>query len=345
MEFFRIRRDIPFMRHALVFNIISLLTFLTAVFFLVTRPLNFSIEFTGGTAVEATYARTADLGRLRGVVGGLGYGDVQVQNYGTSRDVIIRVPAKASIKQNEVAGHVFGALCAAESGTVGTKSETTAKGEVVTRPSCVNAANAEPVLLKRSEFVGPSVGDELARDGAYALISVVIGIMLYLAFRFEWKFSVAAIIANLHDVVIILGFFAFFQWEFSLSVLAGVLAVLGYSVNESVVIFDRIRETFRRFRKLSTMQVIDHAITSTISRTIITHFCTQMMVLSMLIFGGETLHYFAMALTIGILFGIYSSVFVAAAIAMWLGVKREDLVHTGAKNESDPNDPNAGAVV
>ena len=345
MEFFRIRRDIPFMRHALVFNIISLLTFLAAVFFLVTRPLNFSIEFTGGTAVQASYATTADLAHVRDVVGTLGYGDVQVQNYGTSRDIIIRVPSKAKINLNAVKDNVFGALCKAETGTVGTKTETTPKGEVVTRPSCLNAANVEPVVLKSSNFVGPSVGEELARDGAYALICVVIGIMLYLAFRFEWKFSIAAIVANLHDVVIILGFFAAFQWEFSLSVLAGVLAVLGYSVNESVVIFDRIRETFRRFRKLTTMQVIDHAITSTISRTIITHFCTQMMVLSMLIFGGPTLHYFAMALTIGICFGIYSSVFVAAAIAMWLGVKREDLIHTSAKPESNADDPNAGAVV
>ncbi len=345
MEFFRIRRDIPFMRHALVFNIISLLTFLAAVFFLVTRGLNFSIEFTGGTAVEATYAQTADLGHVRGVVNTLGYGDVQVQNYGTSRDVIIRVPVKAKINQNTVKDNVFGALCKAEAGTVSVRTETTTRGEVVSRPSCANGAGAEPVVLKSSNFVGPSVGSELARDGAYALISVIIGIMLYLAFRFEWKFSIAAIVANLHDVVIILGFFAAFQWEFSLSVLAGVLAVLGYSVNESVVIFDRIRETFRRFRKLTTMQVIDHAITSTISRTIITHFCTQMMVLSMLIFGGPALHYFAVALTIGICFGIYSSVFVAAAIAMWLGVKREDLIHASAKSETNPDDPNAGAVV
>jgi preprotein translocase subunit SecF len=170
------------------------------------------------------------------------------------------------------------------------------------------------------------VGKELAIDGAKALAFVVIGIMVYLAFRFEWKFAVAAIIANLHDVIIILGFFAFFQWEFSLSVLAAVLAVLGYSVNESVVIFDRIREAFRRYRKMTTHEVIDHAITSTTSRTIITHGSTQMMVLSMFVFGGPTLHYFAVALTIGILFGIYSSVFVAAAIAMWLGVKREDLI-------------------
>jgi preprotein translocase subunit SecF len=192
--------------------------------------------------------------------------------------------------------------------------------------------------------VGPQVGDELAHDGALALGVTVLGIMIYLAFRFEWKFAVAGVIANLHDVVIILGFFAFFQWEFSLSVLAAVLAVLGYSVNESVVIFDRIREAFRKFRKMDTPQVIDHAITSTMSRTIITHGCTEMMVLAMLVFGGPTLHYFALALTIGILFGIYSSVFVAAAIAMWLGVKRDDLVKTG-KKDIDPNDPHAGAVV
>ena len=345
MEFFRIRRDIPFMRHALVFNVISLLTFLAAVFFLVTRGLNFSIEFTGGTAVEITYPQAADLAAIRKVVGTFGYGDVQVQNYGTSHDVIIRVPAKAKVNQSQVADTVFAALCKASDGTVSVKNENTPKGEVVSRQFCTTAAGVEPVVRKRSEFVGPSVGDELARDGAYALLSVVIGIVLYLAVRFEWKFSLAAIIANLHDVVIILGFFAAFQWEFSLSVLAGVLAVLGYSVNESVVIFDRIRETFRRFRKLTTPQVIDHAITSTISRTIITHFCTQMMVLSMLIFGGPTLHYFAVALTIGICFGIYSSVFVAAAIAMWAGVKREDLIHTPIKAGTDPDDPNAGAVV
>ncbi len=345
MEFFRIRRDIPFMRHALVFNIISLLTFLAAVFFLVTRGLDFSIEFTGGTSVQATYAKSADLERLRSVASRMGYGDVQVQNYGTSHDIIIRVQTKAGIDQKQVPTHVFDVLCKAESGTVSTVDEITAKGESLTRRTCTDGSKIEPVVFKSSALVGPSVGEELMRNGAYAMISVIIGIMLYLAFRFEWKFSIAAIVANLHDVIIILGFFAFFQWEFSLSVLAGVLAVLGYSVNESVVIFDRIRETFRRFRKLTTMQVIDHAITSTISRTIITHFCTQMMVLSMLIFGGPTLHYFAVALTIGICFGIYSSVFVAAAIAMWLGVKREDLVHTSAKNEIDPNDPNAGAVV
>ena len=343
MEFFRIRRDIPFMRHALVFNIVSALTFLAAVFFLATRGLHFSIEFTGGTVIETAYAQPADVNKVRATVEKLGLGEVLVQNFGSSRDVMIRVPLRADVKQADLVTRVFGELCRSEGGSVSAREGPAEQGQSASRQACTAGA-VEPVRLSRSEFVGPQVGKELAEDGAKALLFVVIGIMIYLAFRFEWKFSVAAIVANLHDVIIILGFFAFFQWEFSLSVLAAVLAVLGYSVNESVVIFDRIRESFRRYRKLNTHEVIDHAITSTISRTIITHGSTQMMVLSMLFFGGPTLHYFAIALTIGILFGIYSSVFVAAAIAMWLGVKREDLIGPAAKAH-DPEDPNAGAVV
>jgi preprotein translocase subunit SecF len=344
MEFFRIRRDIPFMRHALVLNVISVVTFLAAVFFIATRGLHLSIEFTGGTVVEVEYAQAADLARARTAVESLGLGEVQVQNFGTSRDVLIRVPLRGQAKQSDLVDRVFGALCQAEGQAVTTQEVTTEKGEKVAKPVC-GTLGGEPVKLQRSEFVGPSVGEELARDGALALAFTVLGIMIYLAFRFEWKFSVAGIVANLHDVVIIVGFFAFFQWEFSLAVLAAVLAVLGYSVNESVIIFDRVREAFRKYRKLSTSETIDHAITSTISRTIITHGSTLMMVLSMLLFGGPTLHYFAIALTIGILFGVYSSVFVAAAIVMWLGVKREDLVRAAAGKDGDPNDPNAGAVV
>jgi preprotein translocase subunit SecF len=319
MEFFKIRRDIPFMRHALILNVISIVTFLAAVFFLATRGLHLSVEFTGGTLIEVSYAQPADLEAVRGGIARLGYSDVQVQNFGTSRDVLIRMPAAKGVSSGQQSEQVMAALQAQDSSAT----------------------------LRRSEFVGPQVGDELALDGLMALAFVVGGIMIYLAFRFEWKFAVAAIIANLHDVIIILGFFAFFQWEFSLPVLAAVLAVLGYSVNESVVIFDRIRENFRRLRKLNTVEIIDNAITSTISRTIITHGSTQIMVLSMLLFGGPTLHYFALALTIGICFGIYSSVFVAAAIAMWLGVKREDLIKAGSsgKRDVDPGDPNAGAVV
>ena len=316
MEFFKIRRDIPFMRHALVLNIVSLITFILAVFFLVTRGLHLSVEFTGGTVMEVAYSQPAQLEQVRDVVSKLGYADVQVQNFGTSRDVIIRLPVQKGVTSGQQSEQVIQALKAA----------------------------SPDVELRRTEFVGPQVGQELATDGLKALAFVVVGIMIYLAFRFEWKFAVAGIIANLHDVVIILGFFAFFQWEFSLAVLAAVLAVLGYSVNESVVIFDRIRESFRKYRKMTTPQVIDNAITGTISRTIITHGSTQVMVLSMLIFGGPTLFYFALALTIGICFGIYSSVFVAAATAMWLGVKREDLVKATPK-DLDPNDPNAGAVV
>jgi preprotein translocase subunit SecF len=316
MEFFKIKKDIPFMKHALLFNAISFLTFALAVFFLFSRGLHLSVEFTGGTLMEVSYSQPADLQKVRATVGTLGFSEVQVQNFGSARDVMIRLPAQKGVSSAQQSEKVLTAL----------------------------KADSADVTLRRTEFVGPQVGDELAEDGLKALAFVVVGIMIYLAVRFEWKFAVSAIIANLHDVVIILGFFAFFQWEFSLAVLAAVLAVLGYSVNESVVIFDRIRENFRRYRKMNTVEVIDNAITSTISRTIITHGCTQIMVLSMLLFGGETLHYFAMALTIGICFGIYSSVFVAAAIAMWLGIQREDLIKP-IKKDNDPNDENSGAVV
>ncbi|MFN3860820.1 MAG: protein translocase subunit SecF [Roseateles sp.] len=344
MELFRIKRDLPLMKHALIFNVISFITFAAAVFFLFTRGLHFSIEFTGGTVIEVEYAQSADIEKTRHTVEAMGFGEVQVQKFGSSRDVMIRLPLRGDVKQTELVDKVFGELCKAEGGTLSQQQQVTPQGEQVSKQVCAKADGGEPVKLSRSEVVGPAVGAELAQDAAKALAMTVVGIMIYLAIRFEWKFAVAGIIANLHDVVIILGFFAYFQWEFSLAVLAAILAVLGYSVNESVVIFDRVRETFRKYRKLNTHEVIDHAITSTMSRTIITHGSTQLMVLSMLLFGGPTLHYFAVALTIGILFGIYSSVFVAAAIAMWLGVKREDLVKTTV-NRDDPSDPNAGAVV
>jgi preprotein translocase subunit SecF len=298
MEFFKIRRDIPFMRYALYFNIISLVTFLLAVFFLATKGLHFSIEFTGGTVMEVSYDHPAEIDRIRTALERAGYADTQVQNFGSSRDVLIRMPLKQGQSSADLSKEVMARL----------------------------QADDKSAELRRVEFVGPQVGRELAENGALALLITALGIVAYLAARFEWKFGVAAIIANLHDVVIILGFFAFFQWEFSLPVLAAVLAILGYSVNESVVIADRIRENFRKMRKSGIDQIIDNAITSTISRTIITHGSTQMMVLSMLLFGGPALHYFALALTIGILFGIYSSVLVMAPLVRWLGVRREDLV-------------------
>ena len=298
MEFFKIRRDIPFMRHALAFNVISLLTFLLAVGFLAARGLNFSIEFTGGTVLEVSYEHPADIEPIRKTLEQKGYNDFSVQNFGSARDILIRMPLKPGQESAALSRAAMEALTAQD----------------------------RSASLKRVEFVGPQVGRELAENGALALLVTSIGIVLYLALRFEWKFGVAAVIANLHDVVIILGFFAFFQWEFSLPVLAAILAVLGYSVNESVVVADRIRENFRKMRKASVTQIIDNAITRTMSRTIITHGSTQMAVLAMLIFGGAALHYFAVALTIGILFGIYSSVLVMAPIVRWLGVRREDLV-------------------
>ncbi|HUJ86917.1 MAG TPA: protein translocase subunit SecF [Burkholderiales bacterium] len=313
MEFFKIRRVIPFMRYALIFNVISLLTFLAAVFFLATKGLNYSIEFTGGTLIEVHYKESVDTDGIRQTLEKAGY-KVEVQNFGSSRDVLLRMPIKKGQSSSDLSQKI-GALLQAED------------------------KSAE---VRRVEFVGPQVGAELAQYGALALMVTAIGIVLYLALRFEWKFGLSAIIANLHDVVIILGFFSLFQWEFSLPVLAAVLAVLGYSVNESVVVFDRVRENFRKMRKAPTPDVIDAAITGTISRTIITHGSTQAMVTTMLLFGGPALHYFALALTIGILFGIYSSVLVASPLLMWLKVTRAQFIKPAKKDRRDEHE---GAVV
>ena len=386
MEFFRIKHDIPFMRHALVFNIISLVTFLLAVVSLAVKGLHFGVDFTGGTVMEVNYKSAADLDKIRDRVAKLGYTDVAVQNFGTSQDVMMRLPLRKDEDNTRTADNVMYGLALPEfGGKVETSSDKAGARVTISYPRSHTAEQVRSILkeaaiepaevapgsvesqfvitspvpervkpedhaqriaralvvseyegkLRRVEFVGPQVGKELAENGALALLFVSIGIVIYLWFRFEWKFGLAAIIANLHDVIIILGFFSFFQWEFSLPVLAAVLAVLGYSVNESVVVFDRIRENFRRMRRASVTEIIDNAITRTMSRTIITHGCTQMMVTSMLIFGGETLFYFALALTIGICFGIYSSVLVASPIVMWLGIRREDLVKPEAKPRPD----------
>ncbi|HLP80499.1 MAG TPA: protein translocase subunit SecF [Nitrosomonas sp.] len=312
MEFFRFKRNIPFMSWRRPGAVISIVTFLLSIFFITTKGLNLGVDFTGGTVLEINYQQTADLDKIRNVLTDLGMSDASVQNFGTSRDVLIRLPLKPGISTSQLSETVLDALKKSDSS----------------------------VEMKRVEFVGPQVGQELLENGALALLFVSLGIVAYLAIRFEWKFGVAGIIANLHDVVIIVGCFAFFQWEFSLTVLAAILAILGYSVNESVVIFDRIRENFRKYRKASLTEVIDSAITQTMSRTIITHGSTQMVVVAMLLFGGEVLYYFSLALTIGILFGIYSSIMVGSSIIMLLGVKREDLV----KLEKKPLE-NDGAVV
>lgn len=307
MEFFRVKKDIPFMSYGRLTTAISMITFVLAVVFLATRGLNFGVDFTGGTMIEVNYPHAADLNKIRTTIDSIGLKDATVQNFGTSRDVLIRLPVRTGLTGAQLSDKVLGSLKAVD----------------------------DSVQMSRIEFVGPQVGTELYEKGSLALLLVIAGVMIYLALRFEWRFAVAAIIANMHDVIIILGFFAFFQWEFNLTVLAAVLAVLGYSVNESVVVFDRVRENFRKMRKATVTHVIDNAITRTMSRTIITHFSTQLMVLSMLLFGGEVLHNFALALTIGILFGIYSSVLVACPIAMWLGVSRANLMSDVEKKDSD----------
>lgn len=314
MELFRIKKDIPFMSYGRLTTAISLVTFLLAIFFLATKGLHYGVDFTGGTAMEVNYPHPANLDAIRKAVADTGLKDVTVQNFGTSHDVLIRLPLKKEISIAALSENVANAL----------KNEDAS------------------VEVRRVESVGSQVGDELYANGGLALLLVCVGIMAYLAIRFEWRFAVAAIIANMHDVVIILGFFAFFQWEFNLTVLAAILAVLGYSVNESVVVFDRVRENFRKMRKANVVQVIDNAITRTMSRTVITHAMTQTMVGSMLLFGGEVLHNFALALTIGILFGIYSSVLVACPIAMWLGVSRANLI--GDIDKNDKKDANKEAA-
>ena len=319
MEFFRFKKDLPFMKYALYFNAISLITFLIAVGALGYKGLHYGIDFTGGTVAELRYAKTADLSQARAAIEALKTGEAVVQNFGTPQDVLVRLPIIQGVTNAQMSDNLFKALCA----TRPMADSKNACGEGV-----------EKIELKRVEFVGPQVGKELFESGALAILLVIIGIMAYLAVRFEWRFAVAAIVANLHDIIIILGLFAIFGWEFNLPVLAGILAILGYSVNESVVIADRVRENFRKMRKASVDHVIDNAITSTISRTIITHGATQIMVLAMLFYGGETLHYFALALTIGICFGIYSSVLVMAPLVRWLGTSRENLV----KPEGKPKD-------
>lgn len=307
MEFFRIKKDIPFMSYGRLTTTISLVTFVLAVFFLVTKGLNYGVDFTGGTIMEVSYPQSADIDGIREAIDGINLKDATVQNFGTSRDVLIRLPIKKELSIAQLSEQVTTALRAADSS----------------------------VEIRRVESVGSQVGDELFESGALALLLVLFGIMAYLAMRFEWRFALAAVIANMHDVIIILGFFAFFQWDFNLTVLAAILAVLGYSVNESVVVFDRVRENFRKMRKANTVEVIDNAITRTLSRTVITHTLTLTMVGSMLFFGGEVLHYFSLALTIGILFGIYSSVLVACPVAMWLGVSRANLIGSVEKKDND----------
>jgi len=305
IEFFPFKKTIPFMSWGKATVAISLFTFLFSVWALWDRGLNLGVDFTGGTLIEVRTDQPADLEHIRTVLAATGLPEISVMHFGSSQDVLIRLPAEGGATAAQTSNIVMAALHADDASTV----------------------------LKRVDFVGPAVGKELYDSGALALLVVVFGIMGYLALRFEWRFAVSGMLGNLHDVIIILGLFAFFQWEFTLTVLAGVLAILGYSVNESVVIFDRIRENIRKMRGATIPHIIDDAITRTMSRTIITHGSTQIMVLAMLFFGGEALHNFALALTIGIVFGIYSSTLVASPLLLMLGVKREHFIKPVEKKE------------
>ena len=307
MEFFRVKKDIPFMKYSKISAVISTTAFILAVFFIVIRGLNLGVDFTGGTMMEVSYPKVANIDDIRNTLRDIDLEDAQVQNFGTEEDVLIRLPIREGLSIADISEKVSTAL----------------------------KLSNNSMEVRRVESVGSQVGDELYESGALAVLFVCLGIMLYLTMRFEWRFAIAAITANIHDVIIILGFFAFFQWEFNLTVLAAVLAVLGYSVNESVVVFDRVRENFRKMRKANVAAVINNAITRTMSRTIMTHLSTQTVVISMLIFGGEILHNFALALTIGILFGIYSSIMVGCPVAMWLGTNQTNLAITTPERKKD----------
>ncbi|MDA1339355.1 MAG: protein translocase subunit SecF [Proteobacteria bacterium] len=312
MEIFRVKKDIPFMKYSKISAVVSILTFLLSVTFLFTSGLNLGVDFTGGTIMEVSYPDAPDVQEIRKTLESIDLKDAQVQNFGTAKDILIRLPIRKDQSIANLSSEVTAAL----------------------------KLDNSLMEVKRIEAVGSQVGDELYENGALAILFVCLGIVFYLSMRFEWRFAIAAIIANMHDVIIILGFFAFFQWEFNLTVLAAVLAVLGYSVNESVVVFDRVRENFKKMRKASVAEVINNAITRTMSRTIMTHLSTQTVVISMLIFGGEILHNFSLALTIGILFGIYSSIMVGCPMAMWLGTDQSNLVG----NNPEGDQKNEGVV-
>jgi len=335
MEFFRIRRDIPFMRHALVLNAISFITFVAAVFFLVTRGLHLSIEFTGGTVIEVAYTQPADIAKVRSTVEGMNAGDAQVQNFGSSRDVLIRLPLREGVNQGELVGRVIETLCRAEGGAVEAQQGVSDKGEAVSRQVCLTNG-AEPLKLQRSEFVGPQVGAELAYNGIIAVLVVLAGIMIYIGLRFEWKFAVATVVGEAHDVIVTLGFFAIMGYDFDLTVLAAILAVDGYSVNDKIVVFDRVRELFRATRKDTPQDVINRAINSTLSRTIMTSLTTLLTCIALYIWGGPTLEGFAMALIVGIVVGTASTIFFASPLLLTLGVTKEDLMPK-AKDDAELN--------
>lgn len=288
--------------------IVSIVLFVVSIGALVTRGLNFGIDFTGGTLIELAYPKPAELTVVRGALVSNGYGDSVVQHIGSAREVMVRVPPREGMTSATLSNEVHAAL---------------------------QQASGETLELRRVEFVGPQVGKELLENGGLAILYALIGILIYVALRFEYRLGVGAIIALIHDPVLILGLFALFQWNFDLTVLAAMLAVIGYSLNDTIVIYDRIRENFRKLRKATSVEVVNAAINQTLSRTILTSGTTLFVVVALVLFGGEMIRGFAVAFLIGIVIGTYSSVYVASTAALALGISKENLMPVKKEGEGE----------
>ena len=298
MELFKKTSSIDFLKIRYIVGVTSALLTLLTIWSLATRGLNFGIDFTGGTLLEVGYPQAVVLEDVRSALAGGGFPHAQAQHFGTSSDVLIRLAPEPGTESAQLSDKAMQALRKQNPG----------------------------VEMRRVEFVGPQIGNELAEQGGLAMIYALIGIFIYVIVRFQWRFAPGAIIATVHDVVIILGIFSFFQYEFDLTVLAAILAVIGYSLNDTIVVYDRIRENFRRIRKASSYEIINIAVNQTMSRTIMTGLTTLLVLIALFVFGGETIHNFSLALILGILVGTYSSVYVASAIALALGVSKADLL-------------------
>jgi preprotein translocase subunit SecF len=298
MRLFKGKLAIDFMgkrRYAMILSVVLLTVSVVA---LVGKGLNFGIDFTGGTLIEMGYPEAVELGGIRGALADGGFGSPQVQHFGSSRDVLVRIAPQAGKDSVELSENALNVL------------------------RQQNAA----MEMRRVEFVGPQVGEELTEQGALAMIYALIGILIYIMVRFQWRFAPGAVVALVHDVLIIIGFFAFFQFDFDLTVLAALLAVIGYSLNDTIVVFDRIRENFRRMRKGSSVEVINTSINQTFSRTMMTSITTLLVLISLFVFGGEVIHTFSLALILGVLVGTYSSIYVASTVTLALGVTKADLM-------------------
>ncbi|MDH5190410.1 MAG: protein translocase subunit SecF [Gammaproteobacteria bacterium] len=299
MELFKKTTTFDFMSKRTLALAFSALLIIVSIGSLATRGLNFGIDFTGGTLIEVAYESPAELSEIRSALSSAGYGDAIVQHFGTSQDVLIRLQPRKDVSSADLSNKIINSL---------------------------KQATTEKIDLRRVEFVGPQVGDELTEDGGLAMLYALFGIFIYVMFRFEWKFSLGSVAALMHDVIIVLGIFSVFMFEFDLTVLAAILAVIGYSLNDTIVVFDRIRENFRKMRKGTSVDIINGSLNQTLSRTLMTSITTMLVLLALFIFGGEIIHQFALALILGIFIGTYSSIYIASPVVLALGVSKQDLM-------------------